>query len=198
MRQSPSLAGLIAFVERRIMGRSLHKKTRTILHWSTELGLRALDTMLRSLLLLLPLSTPLREQRLVSCRTVAILVSASSDRLDRGSHRCSNSDCIGIVARAALDTIARRQKSIKPLDKIRVPGEKLRHSVYDARSVNTVPLLADFQSLDPTGGIRLTLEVFHNIKESVVNIWLIVELDFDLVEIGESILAKEKQLATSR
>ena len=36
--------------------------------------------------------------------------------------------------------------------------------------------------------IRLTLEILHYIEESVVNIGLIVELDFNLIEIREGIL----------
>jgi hypothetical protein len=35
---------------------------------------------------------------------------------------------------------------------------------------------------------RLALEVLHNVKEPVIHIWLLRELDLDLVKIAESIL----------
>lgn len=43
--------------------------------------------------------------------------------------------------------------------------------------------------------VRLTLEVLHYIQEAVVDVWLIMKLDFNLIEIGQSILDKEKRLA---
>jgi hypothetical protein len=46
----------------------------------------------------------------------------------------------------------------------------------------------------------LTLEVFHNIEKPVIDIWLICELDLNLVEITESILGTvsiAKYLVTS-
>jgi hypothetical protein len=36
--------------------------------------------------------------------------------------------------------------------------------------------------------VRLTFEIFHNIKESIVHIWLISKLDLDLVKVAERVL----------
>lgn len=38
--------------------------------------------------------------------------------------------------------------------------------------------------------LRLTFEVFHNIQEFIVHVWLVGKLHFDLVEIAKSILCK--------
>ena len=35
---------------------------------------------------------------------------------------------------------------------------------------------------------RLALEIFHDVKETIVDIGLIVELDFDLVKVSQGIL----------
>lgn len=37
---------------------------------------------------------------------------------------------------------------------------------------------------------RLTLEVLHDIKEAIVDIWLIDELDLDLVQVAQSVLVR--------
>lgn len=39
--------------------------------------------------------------------------------------------------------------------------------------------------------VRLTLEVLHNIKEPVIDIGLVVELNFDLIEVCEGILEQD-------
>lgn len=36
--------------------------------------------------------------------------------------------------------------------------------------------------------IRLAFEVFHNIQEPIINVWVFHESDFDLIEIAQSIL----------
>jgi len=41
--------------------------------------------------------------------------------------------------------------------------------------------------------LRLAFEIFHNIKESVVYIWLIGKLNFDLIEITKRILQLRSQ-----
>lgn len=43
--------------------------------------------------------------------------------------------------------------------------------------------------------VRLTLEVLHYIQEAIVDVWLIMKLDFNLIEIRQSILEEEKRLA---
>jgi hypothetical protein len=44
----------------------------------------------------------------------------------------------------------------------------------------------------------LTLEVLHYIQEAVVDVWLIMKLDFNLIEIRQSILEEEKRLANGQ
>ena len=39
---------------------------------------------------------------------------------------------------------------------------------------------------------RLALEVFHDVEESVIHIWLLMKLDLDLVEVAQCILTKNK------
>lgn len=34
----------------------------------------------------------------------------------------------------------------------------------------------------------MTLEVLHDVEESVINVGLVVKLNFDLVQVGQSIL----------
>lgn len=40
--------------------------------------------------------------------------------------------------------------------------------------------------------IRLAFEIFHYVEKSIINVWLVVKLHLDLVEIGESILNDQK------
>jgi hypothetical protein len=74
-----------------------------------------------------------------------------------------------------------------------MPSEELRYSVDNPWCVNTILALATIttkvaaQSIN----IRLAFEVFHNIQESVIDVWLVMELDFDLVKVGEGILERE-------
>jgi hypothetical protein len=49
---------------------------------------------------------------------------------------------------------------------------------------------------NPRGIDCLTLEVLHYIQEAVVDVWLIMKLDFDLIEIGQSII-KNRLLSLS-
>jgi len=69
--------------------------------------------------------------------------------------------------------------------------EELGNSIYDSRSVNSSQKLVlkcwvkDFLN---SVNLRLTLKVFHNIKKSIVDIWLFDKLNFHLVKITEGIL----------
>lgn len=40
--------------------------------------------------------------------------------------------------------------------------------------------------------LRLTFKVFHDIEKPVVDVWVIRELHFDLVEVGEGIFDVER------
>lgn len=40
------------------------------------------------------------------------------------------------------------------------------------------------------GYLRLALEILHNVQKSIIDIRLVVELDLNLIQIGESILGR--------
>lgn len=46
--------------------------------------------------------------------------------------------------------------------------------------------------------IRLAFEIFHYVEKSIINVWLVVKLHLDLVEIGESILKRSEISATEQ
>lgn len=108
--------------------------------------------------------------------------------LDCCSHRRRYADSVRIVARAALDSVTRRQEGVEALNKLGVTGEEGRDTFDDARCVNTV----SSQHLRRVGcgdrHIRPAFEVLHDVQESVVNIWVVDKLDLDLVEVAQGIL----------
>lgn len=69
-----------------------------------------------------------------------------------------------------LDLISRWQEGVKTHNEVWVAFEKLGHTVDDPRSV-----------------YALRLELFHNIKEIIINLWLIPKLQFHLIQIGQGI-----------
>lgn len=80
------------------------------------------------------------------------------------AHRRCNSDAIGIVVCATLDMISWRQKSIEALDKLRVAIEEGRHSINNARRINSV-----------------AFEVLHDVQKLIVDIRMILEPYLDLI-----------------
>ena len=74
--------------------------------------------------------------------------------------------------------------------------KELRDAVDDTGCINTAQVLAADPNMrrsmtgsaNGQGILRLALEIFHNIEESVIDIWLVSELNLDLVEVAESIL----------
>lgn len=114
---------------------------------------------------------------------------SSSDALDGRAHRCGDSNCIGVVASAAFDSVTRRQKCVKALNQIWVAGEELRNAINDTWCVNTeLVLLAVSPVTDQNLHSRLGFEILHNVKKPVVNIGLVVKLNFDLVQVRQGIL----------
>lgn len=64
------------------------------------------------------------------------------------------------------------------------PGDPL----YDARRVNAVSQSMDAQYISRHGqSLHLTLKVLHDIQKFVVDFWLLLKLDFDSIQIAESI-----------
>ena len=68
--------------------------------------------------------------------------------------------------------------------------EKLRDAVDDARSIDTVfcQKLSDWEHSICGVNLRLTFEVLHYVEELVIDVGLIGKLNFDLVEVAESVL----------
>lgn len=89
------------------------------------------------------------------------------------AHGCSDPNRIWISIRSTFNLISWGQKGVEPLDQIRVAGKERRNALNDTRSV-----------------YGTALEVLHDIQEAVVNIGMIGELDFDLVEVAKSVLSK--------
>lgn len=92
-------------------------------------------------------------------------------RLHGRAHGCCDSDGVGIVASSTFYAVARRQESVKSLDQFRIAGEQLANSSNDPGSIDGT-----------------ALEIFHYIKEAVVNIRVIGELHFDLIKIAQSVV----------
>lgn len=69
-------------------------------------------------------------------------------------------------------------------------GEQFGDAANNSRRVDpvAVQLPATCQKAGHSYHSRLALEVLHNIKEPVVHIGLLRELDFDLIKVAESIL----------
>ena len=87
------------------------------------------------------------------------------------SHGSGDSDRIRVVTSSTFDPVSRRQERVKSLDQLWIAGKQLADSSYDAWGVNST-----------------TLEVLHYIQEAVVDVRVIGELDFDLIEIAQGII----------
>ena len=70
-----------------------------------------------------------------------------------------------------FDLISRRQKCIEANDQFRMSFEKCGHALDDSRSVN---------------GLRF--KFFHYIQEVIIDLRLIIEFEFDLIQIGQGVL----------
>lgn len=72
-------------------------------------------------------------------------------------------------------------------------GKELRDSANNSGSVDTVRKYISDRSSTRKGGqtpLRLAFEVFHDVKEPIVDIRLLVELYLDLVQVAQSVLNK--------
>ncbi|KAH0357064.1 hypothetical protein KCU81_g247, partial [Aureobasidium melanogenum] len=101
---------------------------------------------------------------------------------------CRDPDSIRVIASAALDSVARRQKGVEALDELRIAGKKSRDTFDDTGCINTVSCQHLRMIRCGDRHIRSTLEVFHNVQESVINIWVINKLHFDLVKVAQRVL----------
>jgi hypothetical protein len=87
------------------------------------------------------------------------------------AHWSGDSDRVGVVTSSTFDPVSRRQERVKSLDQLGIAGKQLADSSYDAGGVDST-----------------TLEVLHYIQEAVVDVRVIGELDFDLIEIAQGVI----------
>lgn len=74
-------------------------------------------------------------------------------------------------------------------------GEEFRNPADDTRCVDSAWVSRPLQC-GPNGQYpRLALEVLHNVKEPIVDVWLLMKLNLDLVEIAQRILQSERRSA---
>jgi hypothetical protein len=92
---------------------------------------------------------------------------------NHGAHGRGDSDRIWISIRSTFNFISRGQKGVETLNQVRITSEKGRNALNDTRSI-----------------YGTALEILHDVQEAVVNIGMIGELDFDLVEVAKSVLSK--------
>lgn len=92
-------------------------------------------------------------------------------RLDGCAHGCGHSDTIRIVVGTALNAIAGRQEGVEPLDEVWIPRKQRTDSTNDARGIDGT-----------------ALEVLHDVEEAIVDVGVIGELDFDLVEVAQRVV----------
>lgn len=87
------------------------------------------------------------------------------------TRRSSNSDGVRIVICTTLNPIARRQERVKALYEVGVAREERADSADYAGRV-----------------YGATLEILHDVQESIVHVWMLRELDLHLVKIAQSVV----------
>lgn len=69
--------------------------------------------------------------------------------------------------------------------------KQFRDTVDDSWGVNSERMSVSVIFQELILYVRLTLEVFHDVKEAVVDVRLVVKLHFDLVKVSQGILKDE-------
>ena len=90
---------------------------------------------------------------------------------DCGAHRCCYSYRVRVIISTAFYTVSRRQECIEPLNEFRIARKQGADPANYAWSI-----------------YGTALEVFHDVEEAIVHVWNFSELDFDLIEIAESVV----------
>lgn len=185
-------------LKRRTLTTRLTEHARTVLRRCTKLCLRTLDTMLNSCL-------PIASTRLVcesrarsrgGRRTIQLNSSPTlADGMNCRPGRSRDSYTIRIVLQATFNSISRWQKRIEALDKVRVSREQLRDAANHARSIDTIiqsePQTSSIFEVKSNSDLRLAFEIFHDVKKSVIDVWLLRELDFDLIQVAQRVLWRQ-------
>lgn len=127
---------LMRSIEAASLSCSLDEETRTILRWRAECCFGTLYTMLRALLR--PLSCSLGKQTLPwHWCSVAVNDTTACDRLNGCTHRCRDTNRVGVAIMPTLDPVTGRQERVEALNEIWVPSEQFRHTIDDARCIDT-------------------------------------------------------------
>lgn len=172
-------------VEGRALTRSLGHRAVAALRWCAKLSLWALDTMQRSLPICRTLW--LLDESLIRSRgrgwsRFHLNPGSWTDRVDGRPRRRRHANAIRVILKATLNPVPGGQECIKSLNQVWMASEELGDAANHARRIDAV---ADQQTRTPTPGYcynsRLALEILHYIKEPIVNVRLLRELDLDLV-----------------
>jgi len=92
-------------------------------------------------------------------------------RLDCCAHGRRHPDRVRIVSSSAFNPVTWRQECVEALNQLWIARKQLTHPSDDAWSIDCA-----------------ALEVLHYIQEAVVHVWMVRELDLDLVEIAERVV----------
>lgn len=115
-------------IKRRALARSLRHCTVTALGWCAELGLWALDAVKRSL----PVCGTLRllDKSLAGSRRRGwgrfhLNPGPRTDRVNGGARGSCHANAVGVVFKATLNPVPRRQECVESLNEIRMACEQL-------------------------------------------------------------------------
>lgn len=110
------------------------------------------------------------------------------------AQRSGDSDRIWIIPSAGFYPVTRGKKGVESLDEIGVSSKQARYPIDHTGRIYPAGLVSCIQgSCDPRN-LRSTLKVFHDVEETIVDIWRFVELDLDLIKVAQSILDKGQLL----
>lgn len=183
-----------------------------ILARSAVLALRSLHAMLDvlglrrlRLLLLGPGAGAEEHAALAGGRMGSVLghvAAGGANGVDSRARRGGDADAVGVVLEAALDAVARREECVKALDEVGMTSKKVGNAANNARCVdarrkvlgiryNAMQCNARAVQCRAISNSRLALKVLHNVKESIIDIGLLVELNLDLVQIAKRVLWRD-------
>lgn len=88
-----------------------------------------------------------------------------------GTHWRSNSDRIRVAVRTTFNLISWWQEGVEALNQVRVTRKERGYTLDDPWSI-----------------YRATLEVLHDIQESIIDVRVVSKLNLDLIEVAQGIL----------
>jgi hypothetical protein len=139
-RWLPSLLRGAVVIEWRTLTRSVCKGAVAALSGRAETHLWALDAVLNRTLPIcrtLLLHKPLARRRRRSRSRFQVYRPTRADGVEGRSGRRRHSNAVGVVLKAALNPVTRRQERVEPLDQVGMASEQLRDTVDNSRGVDT-------------------------------------------------------------